>query len=102
MILYSITINIEKTVHEQWMTWIRTYHLPTIMQTGLFVENKMLKILTEEENNTGITYSFQYYLKNLDDLKNYQTNFEPVIEAELFKKYSNQFVQFKTILEVVI
>jgi len=102
MILYSITMNIEKAVHDSWMTWIKTYHLPTIMQTGLITENKMLKILNEEEGNTGITYSFQYYLKNLGDLEKYKTNFEPAIESELFKKYSNQFVQFKTILEVVI
>jgi hypothetical protein len=101
MILYSITINIEKTAHDHWMKWIKTYHVPTIIGTGLIIDHKILKLLTEEEENTGITYSFQYYLEDLDVLKNYQENFEPAIDEELYKRYQGQFVEFRTILEVM-
>jgi hypothetical protein len=101
MILYSITINIEKTAHDHWMKWVKTYYIPTIIGSGLIKDHKILKLLTEEDENTGITYSFQYYMDSLDVLKNYQENFEPPIDDELYNKYNGQFVEFRTILEVV-
>jgi hypothetical protein len=101
MILYSITINIEKGVHDQWLEWMRNSYVPEIMKTGFFIENKILKLLTEEDANTGITYSFQYYLKDLDTLEQFQIEAEPVFTAALYKKYRNQFVEFTTILEVI-
>jgi hypothetical protein len=40
-------------------------------------------------------------MDSLDVLKNYQENFEPPIDDELYNKYNGQFVEFRTILEVV-
>ena len=101
MILYSITINIEKSVHDQWFEWMKSTYVPGIMKTGFFIENKILKLLTEEDANTGITYSFQYYLKDLETLEQFQIEAEPAFTEALYKKYRNQFVEFTTILEVI-
>jgi hypothetical protein len=101
MILYSITINIEKSVHDQWFEWMKSSYVPEIMKTGFFIENKILKLLTEEDSNTGITYSFQYYLKDLETLEQFQIEAEPKFTEALYKKYKNQFVEFTTILEVI-
>jgi len=101
MILYSITINIEKVVHDQWLDWIRAHHVPTILKTGLILDNKILKLFNEEENNTGITYSFQFFFRDFEALEIYQREFEPGIDNELYKNYSSQFVEFRTVLEVI-
>ena len=101
MILYSITINIEKRVHDQWFEWMKTSYVPKIMETGFFLDYKILKLLTEEDANSGITYSFQYYLKNLETLEQFQIEAEPAFTEALYTKYRNQFVEFTTILEVL-
>ncbi len=101
MILYSITINIEKVVHDEWLAWMKNVHVPSVLNTGLFLESKILRLLNEEEQNTGITYSFQYFLKNISSLENFRENFERAIDLELYKKYQNMFVEFRTILEIV-
>lgn len=101
MILYSITINIEKEVHDPWLEWIKADHIPAILKSGLILDNKILRLLNEQEGNTGVTYSFQFYLRDLDALDIYQREFEPEIDNALYKKYSNKFVEFRTVLEVV-
>ena len=94
-------MNIEKEVHDEWLAWMKSVHIPSLLNTGLFLENKILRLLNEEEQNTGITYSFQYYLKDLSALENFQINFEERLDTELYKRYKNMFVEFRTVLEVI-
>jgi hypothetical protein len=100
MILYSITVNIDHDVHEEWLHWMRTKHVPEIMATGLFVENKMLRLLNEFDNG-GITYSFQYYLKSMEDYIRYENDYAPQLQLIHSKRYNGKFVTFQTLLEVI-
>lgn len=100
MILYNITMNIESQHNEEVMEWMKETYIPFLLKEGLVIENKILMLLNEEENNTGITYSFQFFLKTFRDLQNYQEKFDD-IDKELYKKFKNKFVEFRTILEVI-
>lgn len=101
MILYSVTVNIDKNVHDEWLDWVKEEHIPAILKTGLIMENKMLKLLTEEEGNPGITYSFQFFLRDLETLEKYRMEFEREIDGRLYSRYRNHLVDFRTVLEVV-
>jgi hypothetical protein len=100
MILYSVTVNIDNQVHDEWLHWMQTVHIPDVLKTGLFVENRILRMLDEIENG-GVTYSFQYYLKNLADYEEYQQQHAPRLQAEHAGRYPDKFVAFRTVLEVV-
>ncbi|MBL0328307.1 MAG: DUF4286 family protein [Bacteroidetes bacterium] len=99
MIIYNVTINIEKDVHDEWLEWMKTKHIPDVMATGFFLENKLCKVLVDEEQ--GITYSFQYTSKNMEDLKEYQRLHAPRLQKEVADRYANKFVAFRTLLEVI-
>jgi Domain of unknown function (DUF4286) len=99
MIIYNVTVNIEHDVHDEWLQWMRTKHIPDVMATGYFIEQKLCKVLVDEEQ--GITYSFQYTCKNMDDLKAYQKLHAPRLQKEVADKYANKFVAFRTLLEVI-
>jgi len=101
MILYNITINIEKEVEEEWFVWMKQIHIPAILDTGLVKDNKILKLLTEIDESMGITYSFQYFLPDRTSLEKFQNEYEPLIDSTLYKKYQNKFVEFRTVLEVM-
>lgn len=100
MILYSVTINIENTVHDEWLQWMKNEHVPNVLETGLFVDNKILRLLTEIDNG-GVTYSFQYYLKSMEDYIVYQNEHADRLQGEHMKRYKDKFVAFRTILEVL-
>ena len=99
MIIYNVTVNIDKDVHDEWLHWIKTQHIPDVMATGFFIENKLCKVLVDEEQ--GITYSFQYTCKNMEDLKEYQSLHAPRLQKDVNDKYANKFVAFRTLLEVI-
>ncbi len=39
MIIYNVTVNVEKEVEEVWVNWMKETHIPEILATGLFHEH---------------------------------------------------------------
>lgn len=99
MILYNVTVNIDESVHDEWLHWMKEVHIPEVMETGCFLENKICRILAEEEG--GKAYSIQYFAPDMETYIKYQTEFSPALQEEHTKKYAGKFGAFRTLLEVV-
>jgi len=99
MYIYNVTINIDETVHEEWLDWMKTKHIPDMLATGKFQKALMTKVLVEEEMG-GITYSVQYTTKNKETLQQYYTEDANKLRAES-KKFEGKFVAFRTELEII-
>lgn len=99
MILYSVTVNIEDSVHQEWIQWMREVHVPDVMNTKCFVSNKIMRLL--EPKQEGHTYSFQYFCASSEKLQEYQEQYAAALQADVAAKYANKFVAFRTILEVI-
>ncbi|WP_026998496.1 DUF4286 family protein [Eisenibacter elegans] len=102
MILYNVTISIENDIHDEFIQWMLTEHIPEVMSTQLFVEYKLLRMLQAEEEAQGLTtYAVQYYLKGLEDFVQYSQHHAPELQAKTRQKYGERVLAFRTLLEVV-
>ena len=99
MILYNITVNIDHDIHQEWLVWMKDFHIPDVWSTGLFIENKVAKIHAEEDG--GLSYSIQYLLKSWEDYNLYQSKFAPKLQKKYQDKYANKSVAFRTVLEII-
>ena len=99
MILYNITISIDYDVHEEWLVWMKEVHIPDVLSTKLFLKSKIAKIHAEEEG--GISYSIQYYLKSWKNYRDYQSSFAGDLQKKYQKKYAKKSVSFRTVLEII-
>ncbi|HNQ12152.1 MAG TPA: DUF4286 family protein [Bacteroidia bacterium] len=100
MIVYNVTINIDESIHHDWLEWMQKHHIPDVMRTGMFIKNSMFKVVSEEEQN-GHTYSIQYTCKSNEMLRSYQETFAPALQAEHTERYKNRFVAFRSVLELL-
>lgn len=66
----------------------------------MFIENRIYKVLADEESG-GTTYSVQYVCKNLSDYEKYNLQFAPALQEAHTKKYKDKFVAFRTLLEII-
>lgn len=99
MIIYNVTVKIDHDTHDEWLDWMKNKHIPDVMNTGCFMESKILRVLVDEED--GKTYSFQYTCENEAKLNEYTSKFAPTLQREHALRYDNKFVAFRTLLEVV-
>lgn len=99
MFIYNVTVNIDESVHDEWLQWMKSNHIPDVMNSGCFVENKIVRVL--HVNDTGHTYSFQYTFKEMKDIEKYQKDFAPGLQADVKQKYGDKFTAFRTLLEII-
>lgn len=99
MIIYNVTVNIDDSIHQQWLNWIKE-HIPQVLATGNFTEAKLTKVLVEEELG-GTTYSIQYRAKSPEHLKNYYQNHAANLRQDGLKKFGDKMLAFRTELEII-
>ena len=98
MIIYNVTVNIDYSVQEEWLAWMKSTHIPDVLATKMFIEAKLSRVLAEEEG--GATYSIQYLCENQAKLDEYQEKFAPALQVDHTEKFAGKFVAFRTLLKV--
>lgn len=100
MYIYNVTINIEESVHNHWLQWMRETHIPDMLATGKFSKAKMCKVLVDEEMG-GLTYSVQYTTTDKQTLESYYKEDADRLRQDITKLFAGKFVAFRTELEIV-
>ncbi len=100
MFLYNVTVGIDKDVEREWLQWMKDEHIPRIMQTGMFVEYKIYKVLHDQDDGS-ISYSVQYFAETLTHVTLYFEKHAPARLEELRSRFRDKHVAFMTLLEEV-
>lgn len=100
MIIYNVTINIDESVHDKWLNWLRTKHIDEVLATGCFYKAKLSKVLVEEEMG-GTTYSVQYFAENNEKLQDYYKIHASKLREEGMRLFGDKMLAFRTELEVI-
>jgi Domain of unknown function (DUF4286) len=98
-VLYNVTVSVDEAIHEEWVNWMKSIHIPDVMATGLFLSNKLLRVHGHEEN--GLTYAVQYLAEDRQKLDTYFATYAPRLQQEHTLKYGSRAVAFRTILEII-
>jgi len=112
MFVYNVTVNIDNDVAAEWLQWMQEIHIPDVLNTGCFIENRIFRVMADEdsggktysvpdEDSGGKTYSVQYYFRTMEDMERYQNNYAAELQQEHTARYKEKFVAFRTLLEVV-
>jgi hypothetical protein len=99
MIIYNVTLNIDESIHDEWLSWIKE-HIPRVLATGKFKEAKLTKVLVEEEQG-GVTYSVQYRAFSRESLDAYYKEDAERLRNEGLKLFADKMLAFRTELEII-
>lgn len=99
MFIYNVTVKIDNSVHDEWLEWMKSKHIPDVLATNMFAEAKILRVLTGETD--GSTYAIQYSCDDPKNIDEYQNNFAAALQKEHSEKYRDKFVAFRSIMKEV-
>ena len=99
MYIYNVTINIEESIHQRWLQWMKDKHIPAMIATGKFSKALMTRVMVEEDMG-GITYSVQYTTDSKATLQKYYDENADELRAQS-KTFEGKFVAFRTELEII-
>ena len=100
MIIYNVTIKVVKAIQIEWLAWLQHEHIPQVLDTKCFSKAAVLHLL-EPGDIEGATYAIQYSAETIDDYKRYIDEFAGEMRQRSFDRWGDQFIAFRTIMEVV-
>ncbi|MAZ58625.1 MAG: hypothetical protein CMP56_04390 [Flavobacteriales bacterium] len=86
MIIYSIEICLEKEITQEWLSWMKSKHIPDVMKTNLFIQFKMFKNIDVQN-----TYTIQYELNSMKEYLKYEKEFASNLQKEHIEKFKGKF-----------
>ncbi|MBW7868810.1 MAG: DUF4286 family protein [Brumimicrobium sp.] len=99
MVVYNVTVSIDKDIAETWLQWMKEVHIPDVMLTNHFRDCKLCRVHGEEEG--GYTFAIMYTAKSQEDLDMYQNLHASRLQREHTQKFQGKFAAFRTLLTVV-
>ena len=100
MIIYNVTIKVDSSIQNEWLTWLKEEHLPDILNTGCFTNANILRLL-ETDDSEGPTYAIQYHSESKALYNLYIEKFAGFMRQKSFDKWGDQFIAFRTVMQVV-
>ena len=100
MLIYNVTVSINKTHEAEWVQWMKQVHIPHVLNTGLFTQHQFYKVLSHDDEATS-SFCTMYYVERLNNFERYLNEFAPALRAEVDQKFGGQYAAFRTLLEEV-
>ena len=100
MYIYNVTTNVDGSIHQEWLKWMKEKHIPTMLSLGKFTNAKMIQVMVEEEMG-GKTYSIQYSANTRENLDDYYKEDADRLRSESLKKFGDKMLAFRTELKLI-
>src|SRR5580765_4582725 len=97
MILYNVTVKVDKDIEADWLEWMKTKHIPDVMNTGQFIESRISRLLDQPEDD-DTTYVIQYHCESREKYEHYLNTFASALRDEFNSRYKGKFVIFRTLM----
>ena len=100
MLIYNVTTKINWRIHDTWVKWMKEKHIPDVMNSGCFTETRFLRLLETDESE-GPTYAAQFHAESMAEYTRYLEEFAPHIRKDAFLNWGENFISFRSLMEVV-
>jgi hypothetical protein len=101
MIIYSVTVNVEDVVVNDWVQWMQQQHIPDVLATGKFEGYMMHRLVNPQPEDGSHSYNIQYLCRSQALLDQYMEEDAPGLQAEHTQRFGDYCVAFRVILERV-
>lgn len=99
MLIYNTTFQVDDSVHDNFLIWIKEFYIPEVEQNGTLKSPRICKVLSHREE--GSSYSLQWEVENSGLLHRWHMEQGVKLNEELSKLFDNKVIGFPTLMEVV-
>lgn len=100
MIVYNVTVKVNKHRVEEWIKWMKETHIPEVMATNLFTDHQICELLQADEDD-GKTFVIQYHLESKGAYNQYQEFHAAKLQQASFDKFGEDALGFRTLMKKV-
>lgn len=99
MIIYNVTLSINPDLESEVIRWLKEEHIPEVMETGLFLEYHIFKVIENPEDRKHNSYAVQYKLETWAHFNTYTLEHADKLREKTQLKFGDNVLAFRTFLE---
>lgn len=100
MFIYNVTIKVAHGIANEWLIWLQQEHIPEVLATQCFTKATIVKLL-EIDDSEGPTYAIQYVAESKALYNAYIDKYATLLKDKSYKKWGDQFIAFRSLMQVV-
>jgi hypothetical protein len=101
MFYYNVTCSLESEIEERWLDWMQSVHIPEVMQTGCFVQSRLMRLIEPQNSNESVVYAIQYQYEKKEDFERYLNEFATALKRKTADLFGESVLPFRTHLQVL-
>lgn len=98
MLLYNITIAVDRNCEGEWIEWMKREQIPFIMEAGLFSDSKFYRVVTHDDPESN-SYCLQLFTDDIRKLNIFLAGPSVTFMEALQTRYAGRHAAFMTLLE---
>lgn len=100
MILYNTTYTFDSASQHEWLYWMRSEHIPAVMNTGLPLNHRLLRLVSDV-GQQGVVVSFQLDFASMADYQLFSDTYTDLLSDRMQFRFAGKLASFSTVLEEI-
>lgn len=101
MIIYSVTVSIERPQAAEWLLWMEQDYLPEALASGYIQSYRMNQLMEPIYEPNTITYNVQYEMQGLSEMDAFRRLVEPTLEGYHQARFGEQSLAVRSVLKTL-
>lgn len=101
MVIYSVTVSVDRETETEWLFWMREIHIPDVMRAGYFDGYHMRKVIDPISSDGRPTYNIEYTCLSKARYDEYLANAAEMLQQEHRDRFDGQFTASRSVLGTV-
>lgn len=101
MVLYNRTVVVDNDIKQEWLRWVKQFHIQDMLNTGLFEKGRVFQLVTGNQPEGNTTFTVQLITSSMEHVELFRQRYEQAFEDEQSRKYGEKCLNFTSILEAV-
>lgn len=98
MIIYSITYHINKSLAEEWLSWLKETHLPRVMLSERFFRHTLQELVDPLPLDDVRTFNLQFYTLEVEHLYAYWDDDAQILDGAMTERFGEEISYFETVM----
>jgi hypothetical protein len=99
MIVYNITLHIDKKILDEALIYLKKIYIPEITAGGILVQPSLRRVMHTADE--GESYAVQFHAADTDVLKDWMCRKGEAIHRALATRFGEKITGFTTLLEEI-
>lgn len=99
MIVYSVTISLDKKDGPAWKTYMLDKHMNDVVQTGCFTHAHLREVLDEDQDR--ISYVGEYFAPDQGALERYYSDFADAMRKDAQKRFEGKITAERKVYKLI-